>query len=90
MSFPREPEAGQNLTNSLQKAMAAPGKGLLAADESTGTIGKRFAAIKLENNETNRRDYRQLLFTAPQGSSPRIPSVGPADSVFFSRLAQVH
>jgi fructose-bisphosphate aldolase class I len=48
------------------KAMAAPGKGLLAADESTGTIGKRFQAIKLENNENNRRDYRQLLFTAPQ------------------------
>jgi len=42
-----------------------PGKGILAADESTGTIGKRFANINLENNEENRRRYRQLLFTTP-------------------------
>uniref|UniRef100_A0A1I7ZDP8 Fructose-bisphosphate aldolase n=1 Tax=Steinernema glaseri TaxID=37863 RepID=A0A1I7ZDP8_9BILA len=40
-----------------------PGKGILAADESTGTIGKRLANINLENNETNRQKYRQLLFT---------------------------
>jgi fructose-bisphosphate aldolase class I len=46
-------------------AISAPGKGILAADESTGTIGKRFEKIKLENNETNRRAYRELLFTAP-------------------------
>lgn len=37
--------------------------GILAADESTGTIGKRFAPINVENNEDNRRKYRQLLFT---------------------------
>jgi len=47
------------------RKMAAPGKGLLAADESTGTIGKRFASINLENTESNRRDYRELLFTSP-------------------------
>ena len=41
------------------------GKGILAADESTGTIGKRFAPIKVENNEENRRAYRELLFTTP-------------------------
>jgi len=45
------------------KAICAPGKGILAADESTGTIGKRLEAIKLENNRTNRRAYRHLLFT---------------------------
>jgi len=45
--------------------LASPGKGFLAADESTGTIGKRFEAIKLENSETNRRAYRELLFTTP-------------------------
>ena len=45
--------------------IARPGFGILAADESTGTIGKRFDAIKLENNEENRRKYRELLFTAP-------------------------
>ncbi|MEB3239848.1 MAG: class I fructose-bisphosphate aldolase [Cyanobacteriota bacterium] len=42
-------------------ALAAPGSGLLAADESTGTIGKRFDAINLENSEENRRAYRSLL-----------------------------
>ena len=44
--------------------MVVPGKGLLAADESTGTIGKRFAGINVENIEANRQNYRQLLFTA--------------------------
>jgi len=43
-------------------AIAAPGKGILAADESTGTIGKRFEKINLPNTESNRRDYRELLF----------------------------
>jgi len=43
--------------------IATRGKGILAADESTGTIGKRFVEIKVENNEPNRRKYRQLLFT---------------------------
>jgi fructose-bisphosphate aldolase class I len=47
------------------KAIASPGKGILAADESTGTIGKRFAAINLENTEANRQAYRELLFTTP-------------------------
>ena len=45
------------------RAIVAPGKGILAADESTGTIGKRLATIGLENTEDNRRQYRQLLFT---------------------------
>ena len=46
------------------RAIVASGKGILAADESTGTIGKRFAAINLDNTEENRRAYRELLFTA--------------------------
>ena len=46
------------------RAIAAPGKGILAADESTGTIGQRFDKIQVENNEENRRKYRELLFTA--------------------------
>jgi fructose-bisphosphate aldolase class 1 len=41
----------------------------LAADESTGTIGKRFDGISVENTEANRRAYRELLFTAGSGSS---------------------
>lgn len=42
------------------------GKGILAADESNGTIGKRFDSIGVENNETNRRNYRLLLATTPE------------------------
>jgi len=45
--------------------LASPGKGILAADESTGTIGKRLAGIGVENVEPNRRALRELLFTAP-------------------------
>ncbi|KYR01731.1 fructose-bisphosphate aldolase [Tieghemostelium lacteum] len=41
--------------------IASPGKGILAADESTNTIGQRFQKINLENNEANRRAYRELL-----------------------------
>jgi fructose-bisphosphate aldolase class I len=44
------------------KAMVAPGKGILAADESSGTIKKRFDAIGVESTESNRRDYREMLF----------------------------
>ena len=47
------------------RAICATGKGILAADESTGTIGQRFAGIGAENTEENRRKYRQLLFKAP-------------------------
>ncbi len=47
------------------RALVAPGKGILAADESSGTIKKRFDSIGVESNETNRRDYREMLFTAP-------------------------
>ncbi len=50
---------------STARAMVAPGKGILAADESTGTITKRFRSIGVESTEENRRDYRELLFRAP-------------------------
>ncbi len=45
--------------------LVAPGKGILAADESTGTIAKRFDSIGVESTEEHRRQYRQLLLTAP-------------------------
>jgi fructose-bisphosphate aldolase, class I len=44
------------------RALVAPGKGILAADESSGTIKRRFDAIGVESTEENRRDYRELLF----------------------------
>lgn len=47
------------------KYIATPGKGILAADESTGTIGKRLSSINVENIESNRRALRELLFTSP-------------------------
>ena len=47
------------------KEICAPGKGILAADESTGTIGKRFDQINVENTHANRQAYRELLFTTP-------------------------
>jgi fructose-bisphosphate aldolase class I len=47
------------------RAMVAKGKGILAADESTATITKRFNGIQLESTEEHRRAYRELLFTAP-------------------------
>ncbi|HET6745608.1 MAG TPA: class I fructose-bisphosphate aldolase [Candidatus Limnocylindria bacterium] len=49
----------------LAQVLVAPGKGILAADESTGTIEKRFAAVGVESTETSRRDYRNMLFTTP-------------------------
>jgi len=45
------------------KQLTRAGHGILAADESTGTIGQRFSKINTENNEPNRRAYRNLLFT---------------------------
>jgi len=45
--------------------ICAPGHGILAADESEGTIGKKFVTINVENVEENRRAYRELLFTTP-------------------------
>lgn len=49
----------------IAKHMLQPGKGLLAADESTRTMNKRLSAVDVEETEENRREYRELLFTAP-------------------------
>jgi fructose-bisphosphate aldolase, class I len=51
--------------NRVATAMVAKGKGILAADESGGTIKKRFDGIKLDSTEEHRRTYREMLFTAP-------------------------
>src|SRR5689334_16337096 len=50
----------------IAAAMVAQGKGLLAADESGGTIKKRFDVIGLESTEENRRAYRDMLFSTPE------------------------
>src|ERR1700751_4532072 len=66
-----------NLTelNKVAEAMVAPGRGILAADESSGTIKKRFDSIRLESNADSRRDYRELLFRATEGMSKCISGV---------------
>ncbi|KAA8495104.1 Fructose-bisphosphate aldolase [Porphyridium purpureum] len=46
-------------------ALCAPGRGILASDESTGTVGKRLEAVGLQNTADNRRDFRSLFYTAP-------------------------
>jgi fructose-bisphosphate aldolase class I len=53
------------LMTETARAMVAPGKGLLAADESAGTCKKRFDSVNVESTEDNRRAYRELLFTTP-------------------------
>jgi fructose-bisphosphate aldolase class I len=54
----------QELQKTAQE-LVAPGKGILAADESFGTIGKRFEAVGIESSEESRRQYREMLFTTP-------------------------
>lgn len=49
----------------IAQAMVAPGKGILAIDESTGTIQKRLASVGVESTEDNRRDYRSMLLSTP-------------------------
>jgi fructose-bisphosphate aldolase class I len=53
--------------NAIARKMTAKGKGILAADESTGTIQKRFDKINVQNTEENRRDYREMMFRAADG-----------------------
>ena len=60
--------------DTIARGMVAKDKGILAADESGGTIKKRFDKIKLESTEETRRAYRELLFTTP-GASDYISAV---------------
>jgi fructose-bisphosphate aldolase class I len=69
----------------IANAIVAPGKGILAADESTGTIGKRFSSIGTENVEENRRQYRQLLFTAGKELSNHISGVILYDETLYQK-----
>jgi fructose-bisphosphate aldolase class I len=58
----------------VAKALVAEGKGILAADESSGTIKKRFDSISVESTEENRRSYREMLFTT-EGAADYISGV---------------
>src|SRR5258706_1467275 len=61
--------------NKVALALVAPGKGVLAADESTGTIKKRFDAINVASTEESRRDYREMLFRSSEAMSQYISGV---------------
>src|SRR2546427_8780641 len=61
--------------NTVAEAMVAPGRGILAADESSGTIKKRFDAVGVDSTADNRRDYRELLFRSSEAMSKYISGV---------------
>jgi fructose-bisphosphate aldolase, class I len=61
--------------NKVAEAMVAPGRGILAADESTGTIKKRFDSLGVESTVDNRRDYREMLFRSTDAMSKYISGV---------------
>ena len=67
--------------------MVAPGKGILAADESAGTIKKRFDAIAVDSTEENRRDYRELLFRTTEAMRERIGGVILYDETIWQDAA---
>jgi fructose-bisphosphate aldolase, class I len=82
----------------IARKMVAPGKGILAADESTGTIAKRLASIGVENTEDNRRAYRELLFST-EGAGAYISGAilfdetlrqSAADGTPFTKLMETH
>ena len=71
--------------NKIATAMVAPGKGILAADESTGTIKKRFDAIGADCTEDNRRDYRELMFRATEAMRSHISGVILYDETIWQK-----
>jgi len=78
------------MTESLEqiaKAMVAPGKGILAADESSGTIKKRFDAINVESTEENRRDYREMMFRTDDAMKNHISGVILFDETIRQKAA---
>jgi fructose-bisphosphate aldolase, class I len=73
--------------NKVAQAMVMPGKGLLAADESSGTIKKRFDAIHVASTEDSRRDYREMLFRTKNAMSNYISGVILYDETIWQKAA---
>jgi fructose-bisphosphate aldolase class I len=71
--------------NKVAEAMVAPGKGILAADESSGTIKKRFDAIGVESTEDNRRDYREMMFRTADAMTNHISGVILYDETIWQK-----
>jgi fructose-bisphosphate aldolase class I len=70
----KEPNMAEHELETIARALVAQGKGILAADESDGTIKKRFDSIDVESTEESRRAYRDMLFTTP-GAEDHISGV---------------
>jgi len=75
--------------NKIAIQMVVPGTGILAADESTGTIGKRLASIDTENNETNRRDWREMLFRTQPAMNDHVSGVILFDETIRQSLKSI-
>ena len=71
----------------IAAAMVAEGQGILAADESSATIKKRFDSINLESTEDNRRDYREMLFRADEAMKNHISGVILFDETLRQKAA---
>ena len=71
--------------NKVATALVAPGSGILAADESSGTIKKRFDAIRVESTEDARRDYREMLFRSKEAMSKHISGVILYDETIWQK-----
>jgi fructose-bisphosphate aldolase, class I len=71
--------------NKVARAMVAPGKGILAADESSGTIKKRFDAIGVESTEDVRRDYREMMFRSAEAMKNHISGVILYDETIWQK-----
>ena len=68
-------------------AMVAEGQGILAADESTGTIKKRFDSINVESTEDSRRDYREMLFRSDEAMNDYISGVILFEETLYQKAA---
>src|SRR3979409_307471 len=73
--------------NKVALAMATPGKGILAAAESSGTIKKRFDAINVASTEETRRDYREMLFRSSEAMNQYISGVILYDETIWQNAA---
>jgi fructose-bisphosphate aldolase class I len=71
----------------IAQKMVRPGQGILAADESTGTIKKRFDSINVESTEDNRRDYREMLFRATEAMQNHVSGVILFDETLRQKAA---
>src|SRR4029453_16960121 len=86
MTCEEDPSMTTDELAATARALVAPHKGILAADESSGTINKRFASIEVESTEEHRRDYRELLFTT-EGAANFISGVILYDETLRQRAA---